>query len=55
MEDRFLKNARIRMVEMSQMRKKMIYSWISGIVEALDDEEGDVIFLYDEHMKVLED
>lgn len=40
LEDRCLKYDWIRMVETSHMRKKIMYSWISAIVEALalDDE-----------------
>lgn len=52
-EDRFLKNARIRMVEISQMRKKVIYSRTSAMARTLDDEEGNVRFLYDQDIKSL--
>lgn len=46
-EGRFLKNARIKMVGTSQMRKNTIYSWSSAIYfnKALDGEEGNERFL----------
>lgn len=52
LEGWFLKNDRIRMAETSHMRKKMIYSWISAIVD--DDDEGNVGFLYSSLAKNLD-